>query len=102
LDVKAYRVKNVDSSLHPETETCQYSLLTQISIEAGCPFPKLIRLCFRLHLIPARRGATPRQAWLEPGHPASDYSSDIRHRSRLPQFPPSSDFGATRRVLVSA
>jgi len=48
-----------------------------------------------------RRGTSPRQAWLEPGHPAGDYSSDIRHWSRLPQLPPSSDFGATRRVLVS-
>jgi hypothetical protein len=35
---------------------------------------KLIRLRFRLHRISARRIATPRQAWLEPGHPASDYS----------------------------
>ena len=45
--------------------------------------------------------SSPKLTWLEPGHPASDYSSDIRHWSRLPQLPPSSDFGATRRVLLS-
>jgi len=66
--------------------TGQSSLLTQAGIGAGCSSAKIDPSSPRFHLIPARQGATPRQTWLEPGHPASDDSSDIRHRSRLPDF----------------
>jgi Dam-replacing family len=50
----------------------------------NCSSPKLIQLCC----------ATPRQAWLEPGHPASDYSC-THFRSHL--TPATLCFGAASR-----